>query len=214
MRILCLFFWLPISIVATAQEEEKIKDAIEHIAEISPEETDFSDLSEQLLAFRSRPINLNKTTQEELKSLLLLSPIQISNFITYLSKNKLIDVLELQAIPSFDTETINRILPFVTVKNLQHYEKLYAKQILHTGNHDIIFRYSRLLQQQKGFKNLPGSRYLGSPEKLLLKYRYNFQNIISTSLVMEKDAGEQLFNRRKGPDYLSAHIAFFKLGRI
>lgn len=214
MRILCILFWLPISIVAKAQEEEKIREAMEVIAENINEDVDLSDLSEQLTTFRNRPINLNKTNAEELKSLLLLSPIQINNFLIYLSKNKLLDVLELQVIPTFDEESINRILPFITLKNLQHYEKLNPNRILHAGNHDIILRFSRLLQQQKGFQSLTSSRYLGSPEKLLLRYKYNFQEIISTSLVMEKDAGEPMLNRKTGLDHLSAHIALFKLGRV
>ena len=82
------------------------------------------------------------------------------------------------------------------------------------GSHDLTLRYARLLQQQKGFKDLSGSRYLGTAEKLLLRYRYSFQEIVSAGMVMEKDAGERLFNRNSGMDHLSAHLALFKLGRI
>lgn len=214
MRILCLLFWLPLSLWASAQEDEKTRDILEHIAENLTEDADISELTERLSAFRNRPINLNKTHPEELKSLGLLSPIQIGNFFRYISKNKLIDVLELQAIPSFDIETINGILPFVTLSDFQHYDNLNPKKLINNSNHDLTIRYTSLLQQQKGFKNLPGSRYLGSPEKLLLKYRYNFQNLISASLVMEKDAGEHIFNRKGVTDHLSANISFVKLGRF
>jgi hypothetical protein len=214
MRILCLLFWLPLSLPASAQDDEKNRDILEHIAENVTEDADISELTEQLTAFRNRPINLNKTHSQELKALGLLSPIQIGNFFRYLSKNKLIDVLELQAIPSFDIETINRILPFVTLSDFQHYDNLNPNKLIYNSNHDLTIRYTRLLQQQKGFKNLPGSRYLGSPEKLLLKYRYNFQNLISAALVMEKDAGEHIFNRKSITDHLSANISFVKLGKF
>lgn len=214
MRILCLLFWLHCNLTSSAQEDEKIKDAIEAIAESTAEDEDLSELSERLANFRNRPINLNKTTAEELKSLFLLSPLQISNFFTYTSKNRLLDVLELQAIPGFDIETINRVLPFVMLAKAEHYKVLKPGDLLHTANHDLILRYSSLLQEQKGFKDLPGSSYLGSPEKLLFRYRYNFQQLVSAALVVEKDAGEQLFNKKRGPDYFSAHVAFFKLGRI
>lgn len=213
MRILYLLFLLPCSFVATAQEYE-FRDIIEDIAENSSEDDDLSELKERLTIFRKHPINLNKAQFEELKNLSLLSPIQIRNLLNYTTKNKLADVLELQAIPTFDIETVNRILPFVTLSDIQHFDKLNPNKLLYASNHDLIFRYTRLLQQQKGFKNLPGSRYLGSPEKLLLRYRYDFQQLISAALVMEKDAGERLFNAKTGTDHISAHLAFFKLGRI
>lgn len=214
MRILFLLFWLHCNLTASAQEDEKIKDVIEAMAENTGEDEDLSELSERLADFRKRPINLGKTTAEELKSLFLLSALQISNFFTYTSKNRLLDVLELQAIPGFDIETINRVLPFVTLRDAGHYDVLKTTELLHKADHDLILRYSSLLQQQKGFKDLSGSRYLGSAEKLLFRYRYNFQQLVSAALVMEKDAGEQLFNKKRGPDHLSAHIALFKLGRI
>jgi hypothetical protein len=214
MRILCLLFWVHCNLTTNAQEYEKIKNITEAIAENVSDEEDLSELSEQLASFRNRPINLNRTNAEELKRLLLLSPLQISNFIQYSSNNRLLDVLELQAIPGFDIETINSMLPFVTLAKTEQYKLLKPGEMLRTANHDLILRYSSILQQQKGFKDIPGSRYLGSAEKLLFRYRYDFQQLVSAALIMEKDAGEQLFNNKKGADHLSAHIALFKLGRI
>lgn len=214
MKILCLCFLLHCPIAAIAQEEEKIADLIEAIAENSAEDEDFSELSERLANFRKHPINLNKTTPAELKSLFLLSPVQISNFFSYTATNKLLNILELQAITGFDIPTINNITPFVTLNQLQDYQQIQPKELLKSAGHELIFRYGSLLQQQKGFKDLPGNRYLGSAEKLLFRYRYNFQQLISAALVLEKDAGEQLYRPGKGPDHLSAHLALFKLGRI
>lgn len=214
MKKLCLFFLLLLTQNAVAQEDEKTRDIIEALAENSSENDDLSELTERLGFFRKHPINLHKTTQEELKSLLLLSPLQISNFFNYIAKTRLLDILELQAIPSFDTETISRLLPFVTLTTLSGYDQLKPLKILSAGEHELISRYTRLLQKQKGFRELPGSRYLGTPEKILLRYRYHFQDIVSAALVMEKDAGEQLFNKKSGPDHLSAHLALFKLGRV
>jgi hypothetical protein len=215
MRILCLLFLLTWGSIAHAQEEEKVRDLIESLAENSTEDDDLSELTERLAFFRKQPIDLNKANGEVLKQLMLLSPLQISNFLSYKESNpKLLDVLELQAIPGFDPETINNLLPFVTVKPTAGYEQLKFNNLFSSANHDLILRYSTLLQQQKGFKDLPGSRYLGTPEKLLLRYKYNFSEMLSAALVMEKDAGEILFNSRTGLDHLSAHLALYKLGRI
>lgn len=213
MIILCLSFLLLSGLTAMAQEEE-IRAVIENMGEDLSEEEDFSELTEKLFFFRKHPINLNKTTPEALKSLFFLSSLQISNFFSYLKDSRLMDVLELQAIPGFDPETINRLMPFVTITDLQGYEDLKPKNMLRGASQDLTLRYARLLQQQKGFKDLSGSRYLGTAGKLLLRYRYSFQEIASAGLVMEKDAGETLFNRNSGVDHLSAHLALFKLGRI
>ncbi|SMC37417.1 helix-hairpin-helix domain-containing protein [Pedobacter africanus] len=215
MRRLCVLFLLLVSLNGLAQEDEKIKDIIESLAENIPEDADLSELTEKLAHFRKHPINLNRTKPEELKNLVFLSAAQIASFFNYLNSNaKLLDVLELQAIPGFDITTINRLLPFVCLSSAEDYAQLKAKNLLTGGSHDLIVRYSRLMQQQKGFKALPGSRYLGSPEKVLLRYKYQFSNILSAALVMEKDAGETLFNKKTGMDHLSGHLAFFKLGRL
>lgn len=214
MKILCLLFLLQSTLSTMAQEEEKLKDIIESLAENSPEDQDLSELTEKLTFFRKNPINLHKTSPEELKALIFLSPLQISNFFNYIANTKLLDVLELQAIPGFDPETINKLLPYIMIGTLESYEQLALKKLAHTANHDLILRYARILQQQKGFRDLKGSKYLGTPEKLLLRYRFNYNDILSAALIMEKDAGEQLFNRSTGLDHLSANIALFKLGRI
>ncbi|WP_316818932.1 helix-hairpin-helix domain-containing protein [Pedobacter nyackensis] len=214
MRFLCLLFWLHCNLAANAQEDDKIKDVIEAVTAHNLDDEDLSELSERLTNLRRHPINLNKATPEQLKSLFLLSPLQISNFFAYRAKTKFMDPLELQAIPGFDIQTINSILPFVTSANLRDYEGLKFHDMLNAANHDLILRYSSLMQRQKGFNDLPGSKYLGTPEKLLFRYRYNYQQIVSAALVMEKDAGEQLFNRKTGTDHISAHLALFKLGRI
>lgn len=216
MRILCLLIFLLCRLnPSRAQEEEKIRDLIENQAENVTDEDDLSELTERLAFFRKHPINLNQTTAEVLKSLIFLSPLQIGNFFNYLANgNRLLDVLELQAIPGFDTITISKLLPFVTISAPKIYEHIKLRQLHTAAEHDLMLRYSTLLQQQKGFKDLPGSRYLGTPEKILLRYRYIFPGFASAALIMEKDAGEPFFNKKTGMDHLSAHLALYNLGRI
>ncbi|WP_084238422.1 helix-hairpin-helix domain-containing protein [Pedobacter africanus] len=107
MKILYVLFFLFPAFSGLAQEDEKVKDIIESLAENLPEDTDLSELTEKLAYFRKHPINLNKTTPEQLKSLVFLSAAQIGSFFNYFQSNtKLLDVLELQAIPGFDITTI------------------------------------------------------------------------------------------------------------
>jgi len=209
---------------AQALEDQLIKDLIESIAENLPEDYDLSELQDRLTYYRKYPINLNQTSSEELKTLVFLSPLQISNLFEHISKNgKLIDLLELQSIAEFDLPTIERLMPFVTLDRTALMDKITAANLAKYGNNDLIMRYGRVLEKSKGYTDLPGSRYLGTPDRYLLRYRYTYANRVSAALVMEKDAGEYLFKNAKPAshffpsnytDFMSAHVAVLNTGRF
>lgn len=218
-RLLVLFALLLIGFAAKAQtqEDQLIKDLIESIAENLPEDYDLSELQDRLTYYRKHPINLNNTTAEELKTLVFLSPLQISNLFEHIRKNgKLIDLLELQSIPEFDIQTIQRLLPFATLEQSAMVDKITATNLLKYGNNDLILRYGRVIEKSKGYTDLPGSKYLGTPDRYLFRYRYTYSNRVSASLVFEKDAGEHFFRgpKQKPFDFLSGHIAFLNTGRF
>jgi len=218
-RLLALFTLLLIGFAAKAQtqEDQLIKDLIESIAENLPEDYDLSELQDRLTYYRKHPINLNNTNAEELKTLVFLSPLQISNLFEHIRKNgKLIDLLELQSIPEFDIQTIQRLLPFATLEQSTILDKITGKNLLMYGNNDLILRYGRVIEKSRGYTDLPGSRYLGTPDRYLFRYRYTYSNRVSASLVFEKDAGEHFFNgpKQKPFDFLSGHIAFLNTGRF
>lgn len=218
-KLLALFALLLIGFAAKAQtqEDQLIKDLIESIAENLPEDYDLSELQDRLTYYRKHPINLNNTNAEELKTLVFLSPLQISNLFEHIRKNgKLIDLLELQSIPEFDIQTIQRLLPFATLEQSSLVDRITAKNLLKYGNNDLILRYGRVIEKSRGYTDLPGSRYLGTPDRYLFRYRYTYSNRVSASLVFEKDAGEHFFNgpKQKPFDFLSGHIAFLNTGRF
>ncbi len=208
-----LLLLLLLSYTADAQEDLLIKELLTDLVDDLPEDFDLSELTERLIFYKKHPINLNRTTKEELKDLCFLSPLQISNFWSYLSSNgKLIDVLELQAIASFDSTTVRRLLPFVHVNDVDLKIKITAKNLSELGENDIVIRYARTLEKQQGFRNLPGNRYLGGPEKILLRYKYNLDDRLTLSLVLEKDAGEKLISRPT--DFVSSNITINDLGLV
>lgn len=215
LKLLFLLILMSSAIPLSAQEGEQVKDLKESLAENGNEEEELSDLTDQLDFFRKRPIDLNHTRPEDLKKLICLSPLQISSFFKYLSQNgKLLDLLELQSIPDFDLETIAQLLPFVTLNPATGYSQLNLKNLYRQGNSQLMFRYGRLLERQKGFRSLPGSRYLGSADKLLLRYKYQYSDLLSASLLMKKDAGEMLLQGKTGIDFLSGNIAFYNYRRL
>ena len=196
------------------QDDQQIRDLMESLAPDLPEDYDLSELFESLSYLRSHPINLNKAQAEELKALVFLSPLQISNLIKHIQSNgKLIDLLELQSIDSFDVLTIERMMPFVRISIADSQQTGY-KDLRRASEQQLLLRFGRVLEQQRGFTDLPGSRYLGSPERLLGKYRFTYKDQLSASLVFEKDAGEYLFSGagKRGFDFMSGNISINQVG--
>jgi len=204
-----LIFVLLLSVNVSAQEDLLIKEIIDGMVDDLPDDLDLSELSERLLYFKKHPLSINHTNQDELKKLFFLSPLQITNLLAYISANgKLIDVLELQAVPGFDGATVQKLLLFIRLNESDLNEKITFNTLRRIGENDLVVRYGQTLEKQKGFRNLPGSRYLGSPQKFLLRYKYNFSNRITLSLVSEKDAGE------KPLDFISANLTVNDIGII
>ncbi|TBO37004.1 helix-hairpin-helix domain-containing protein [Pedobacter kyonggii] len=201
-----------IGFMANAQintEETDTRDILESMAENLPDDYDMTELVDILEKYRKHPINLNRTSVEELKTLVFLSPLQIGNFFTHLKENgQLTDVLELQSIDGFDIKTIQALLPFVTLTNIAEYQQLNFKNIIRTGENDLMMRFAQTLQKQKGYTDLPGNRYLGSPERFQMRYRYHYSSILSAAITLDKDAGEKFIGKPFG------NIALFKLGKL
>lgn len=202
--------------VANAQtntQETDIRDILESMAENLPDDYDMTELVDVLERYRKHPINLNRTSVEELNTLVFLSPLQIANFFTYIKENgPLADALELQSVPGFDVKTIQNLLPFVTLTDITEYQQLSLKNIVHAGENDLMMRLAQTLQKQKGYTDLPGNRYLGSPEKFQMRYRYQYSSILSAAFTLDKDAGEKFIG--KPFDFYSGNIALFKLGKL
>ena len=92
-------------------------------------------------------------------------------------------------------------------------------------NNALFLRYERVVQARRGYSapdTLSGgrlsSRYLGSPDKLLLRYRVSRAKDFSLGITAEKDAGEPLAwqpgQRRYGADFVSAHFVVQERGRL
>lgn len=214
-----LSFLLLLSHSLPAQEESAAvrKEINAHLAESLPEAEDLSELTSSLSYFSKHPVDLNHTSPDQLKALIFLSALQISNFFGHLRENgKLKDLLELQAIDGFNLETITRLLPYVTLQPENKYQQLNFRNAWQQGKQEILLRYGRLLEQQKGFRDLPGSKYSGTPDKILLRYQYNFSKMISLSVLGKKDAGEDFFGdaNRSGFDFTSGSLALYQPGRF
>jgi Helix-hairpin-helix motif len=193
---------------------------LENITENSEDtETEDDAFLQQLNDYRKNPININYTDEAELKNLRILTPIQINSLIQYRNTlGLLINFYEIQSIPGWDIATIQKIRPFITVsKEANVLESI--KERLKGGEHSILARITQTLEKSKGYKIDPAAGknyYPGSPQRLLLRYRYQYKNLLQYGLVGEKDQGEQFFKgtQKTGFDFYSAHLFIKNIGII
>lgn len=125
--------------------------------------------------------NVNRINAEELASLQMLTPMQIESFFSYRNKfGDFISLMELQAVPLWDIQTIKYLLPLFFI-NKEEPLAPQLKQRLREGNHRILFRMGSNPALQGTLLNQTSQ---------LLSYRFNFNNLLQLGLTSEKDAGE------------------------
>ncbi|MEP7238018.1 MAG: helix-hairpin-helix domain-containing protein [Ferruginibacter sp.] len=224
MRILLLLFMIFISEYLYAQVTEPItpntEQQLENITENNEDlETEDDSYLQQMVQFIKDPVNLNIADAAALNQLRILTPIQIQNFILYRNLvGKLVDIYELQAVPGWDIATIQKIRPYINV-SLDILLASTLKSRLRNGDHSILIRASQVLERSKGYLLDSASAtnfYPGSPQKILVRYKYVYKNLFQFGIVAEKDAGEQFFKgkQKQGFDFYSAHIFARKIGII
>lgn len=219
-----------------AQKNLVIEQSIELLSEnLEDDNIDFQTLFDILSIYYEKPINLNnKNIKDDLIQLGLLSENQIESLLTHIDKNgKLITIYELQAIPGFDIQTIRNIMPFVDVSAEFYSPHTGVKELFKNATNELFIRYSRTLEEQKGFAEIsdsnwlesPNSRYLGDPGRLYVRYRFKYLTNLSIGFTMEKDQGETFLGNKKaeelfgikttkGFDYYSAHFFIRDIGKF
>ncbi|MEO7524580.1 MAG: helix-hairpin-helix domain-containing protein [Ferruginibacter sp.] len=198
---------------ATEQQLENITENNEDL------ETEDDSYLQEMIQFQKNPVDLNSADQTLLKELLVLTPLQIQNLVSYRNVlGKLVSIYELQAIPGWNLRTIQKLLPYVTVSNADRVSATLAERF-RGGQHSILVRVSQTLERSKGYlidSTVATNFYPGSPQKLLLRYKYVYKNLLQYGIVAEKDAGEEFFkgSQSKGFDFYSAHLFIRNLGII
>jgi hypothetical protein len=211
------FFFITLLLLAIPAFSQEVPASTEQQLEnLGDENLDDDALLQQLVFYRKNPLDLNTATAEDLYPLRFLSELQIQNLIRYRSAfGKLISIYELQAVPGFDLLTIRKILPYVFVSDSQTVNEAFSSR-LHGGSQTALFRISRVLEKEKGYDTTLKTHYLGDPNHLLLRYTYQYKNLLYYGLTADKDAGEQFFKgaQKAGFDFYSAHFFVRNLGKI
>ena len=220
-----ILFSLFLSVNTLAQKVPSLEDLIEDIAGNTDAEIDYTSLYEDLNNFINNPLNINTATQEDLEKLQILNDFQVKSLLDYIKqKGQMLSIYELQLVYGFTMNDISKILPFVTVSEIQADARFKIKNALKYGKHQVFLRGQEVLEEQVGYSPIsdstllesPNSRYLGSSYKLYTKYKYNYKNKIYWGFTAEKDAGEEFFTgtNKNGFDFYSAHLQINDIGII
>ena len=182
-------------------------------------ETEDDSYQQELLQYQKNPININSATEADLKALHFISPMQMQNLLAYRNfLGNLLDIYELQAVPGWDLATIQKIRPYISVAGSNDILSSFGSRFS-GGDHTLLLRVSQTLEKSKGYLTDPASGknfYPGSQQRLLVRYRYNYKNLLQYGVVGEKDAGEQFFKgtQKQGFDFYSAHLFARNLGIV
>lgn len=178
-RIIYFLFALLILIQSRAfsqEEGEEGEQALENMA--SMEDGQIQLLNEMISIGEKKKFNINMVTESELFSIQILTPIQITQFINYRKlMGSFISLLEVQAIPYWDAMTAKKIIPFFRIDNETNIVP-EMKQRIREGEHTILYRTGGNVKQEKGIKQL-------------IKYEFQFKNLMEFGITIEKDAGEK-----------------------
>jgi hypothetical protein len=174
---------------------------------------------QNLEQYSRAPLNLNTADEAELSEFFFLTPLQIQNFLQYRKRlGELLSVYELQAVPGWEPDLIEKIRPYITVKTLAGFLEQFRKK-LQGGTHQLLVRMGQSFEPADGFIPDPASgmrSFRGSPQRYLLRYQYQYKNLLQYGLTAEKDAGEEFFrgSQAKGFDFYSAHLFLRKIGIV
>ena len=202
--------------------EQRIEAAAERLGDDS--DVDLTNLFEVVVDHYRNPLNLNRATAEDLSALNLLNDVQVGALLQHIrTVGPLLSIYELQTIDAFNTNTIELIRPFVSVRENAGSTSASLKEMLRNGEHVLQVRSIYGLEKRKGFMwenggfgrdyydpdgdPLPDYNdptvldslrrnnkvYLGPSYKLYTRYRFRYRQNVSFGITAEKDEGEEFF---------------------
>lgn len=192
------------------------------------EEADLSSWEEQyenLSELAEHPFNINTVTKEELEQLPFLSDKMVENILYYVYKyGPLVSLNELWGVEGMDKQTQMFLKDFIYVGNSVEKQAFSWKNLWKYNKQEVWMRTDIPLNEKAGYADIPlgeeekfaSKRYYGDPYYLNLRYKFQFQQKVYVSLVVEKDAGEPFFNlyNRKGFDFYNASVQLNDFGKL
>lgn len=193
-------------------------DELEDINRITDNENDYRIIAEERDEMSQRPIDLNSSTEEEMKRIPFLNDFQRKNLGDYLKNyGEMFSMYELMAVKGFDSSLIIRIAPYIKFQSISHSPPLTLKNMLRYGRNQLIIRAGTSFPRSNGY-NMPvlmgdtggANIYPGNPYGITFRYTYSFGERLAIGFSGDKDPGEQFFKgeQKNGMDYYSGYLSF------
>ena len=236
IRFLIFIFILPIHYAYCQTNNDLIIKHIERMTENNEEEnTDYSEMIEAYWNIIENPININSDDIDQLAEFKFLSIFQLENIKNY-RKNfgDFQFIEELYEVDDLDERSIEIIKSLICFEERKKHDKTSLSHIFKYGKNKVLFEVNQCLNKKEGYRKIddsllyakPNSIYLGSPQKLYLRYNFSYKDKIEAGFVLEKDPGEYLFRKNindsirsllgnqcySGFDYTSFHISIYNFG--
>lgn len=196
-----------------------IEQQLESISEADDTETEDDSYQQQLQQLRKNPLNINTARESDLLVFRWLNELQLKNLLSYRQLlGKLVSVYELQAVPGWDIESINRTKPFITVAGSTSLGEEAGRRF-RDGDHSLLLRVAQVFEKSVGYipkDDTTAPKYLGSQQRIFMRYKYVYKNLLQFGIVGDKDAGEQFFKgqQKSGFDFYSLHLFARNLGIV
>ncbi len=229
----CLFFCLILflsfhaPLFSQTETPSEWEDVTEQLSlDNEEEEKDWTNNLEDLAYLKDNPLNLNRITKEQLEQFPFLTDLQIEHLLYYLYVSGPIKtVYELQMVEDFDRQTIQYLLPFVYVGEVEKKSILpHWKDIWKYGKHELITRIDIPLYRKEGYRQHSDSlltadvnkQFIGSSYYNSLRYGFHYKDLLYCGITAEKDAGEPFFRsvNKYGYDYYSFYFLAHNLGKL
>ena len=189
---------------------DEINDLALTESQLEAAENAIIELDELRNYYRQHPINLNEEDDAALNALAILTPIQIYSLNQYKKcVGALADLYEIQAIPGWNIDVIDRIKNYIIVKDKSSSLRLFRQKIFE-GQQQLLIRAFRVVEQSKGYATIDTENgklnYPGSSMGTSIKYTNQFSSHLGFGFVADKDPGEYFFKKGSRPiDFISAH---------
>lgn len=202
-----LLFICPFFFINIYSQESETTEIIIDIAEGLASDVNNPEASElfinQLYELAENPVRINSGDEKEISRLFFLSDFQVKALVDYVkSSGDIVSVYEIVSIPGFDRQTAGWMTQFISFKEKS--TQLSGKK-----------KFTRTLLTNMTLKSGESdSSYLGSPLKVLTKYKF-LAGVFSGGLTTEKDPGEQMLTGSPPlPDFLSAYLSYAGKGIV
>ncbi len=189
---LTAFIFLSLMIYSYAQSDSsqtQTEQTIEDLLEEPGEETDNSDLYNQIEYYMDHPVNLNTASMEELSALPYLDISMAKIIIAHRKKyGNFFSSNELYSISLIPPEVIKKILPFISVTKEYQDKSQPEPNFINEMSLQTRNRILNDLQQKAGFRD---NKFEGNSFHIYNRVKIKYKNTFRLGLLTDKDPGEK-----------------------